>query len=85
MKKWGTRCLRPTSMLAMAALILILPACGSSGGGGGGGGPGAPTASFMTNDAATAGDPVAARSEFERALVLEPGHRQATRALGELH
>ncbi|MCZ6649734.1 MAG: hypothetical protein O7D35_03630 [Acidobacteria bacterium] len=56
MKKWGTRCLRPTSMLAMAALILILPACGSSGGGGGGGGPGAPTGSFATNDAAAAPD-----------------------------
>jgi len=56
MKKWGTWCLRPTSMLAMAALILILPACSSSGGGGGGGGPGAPTAGFTSNDAATSTD-----------------------------
>lgn len=58
MKKWGTRCLRPTSMLAMAALILILPACGGSSGGGGGGGtvPGAPTANFTSNDAGTSTD-----------------------------
>ena len=55
MKKWENRCLRLTAMLAMAVLILTLPACGSSGGGGGGGG-GAVTASFATNDPATMTD-----------------------------
>ncbi len=56
MKKWGIRCLRSTSMLAMVALILTLPACGGGGGDDGGSAPGAPTGNFTTNDAATAGD-----------------------------
>jgi len=55
MEKWGKRCLRLASMLTMAALILGLPACGGGGGGGGGGNPSV-TASFATNDNATAGD-----------------------------
>ncbi len=53
MQTLGTWCRRLAFSLALAALVLAIPACSSGGGGGGGGGGGA-TASFATNDAAAA-------------------------------
>lgn len=61
MKKWGIRCQRLASLVAVAALLVALPGCGG-GSSGGGGGTSPVTASFTPLATSCATDTVCIRS-----------------------